>query len=177
MCEVLRVKLDRMKDECDKLAAQLNSKEDAHALLCKKYQLLQMELDEVSAVSIKTESCKCHAMIFFFCRNLCIMQTPRRFERLFLCHISTISKGCYIKSEGALQQQMASSLSSLTGPFSRRISSGYPCIDSKSDERKKKERERDCFSCSVGSLSRRDRMMTHSPPSNTVPLVPVSLTS
>ncbi|XP_019713591.1 centrosomal protein of 128 kDa isoform X2 [Hippocampus comes] len=47
LCEVLRVKLDRMKDECDKLAAQLNSKEDAHALLCKKYQLLKLELDEV----------------------------------------------------------------------------------------------------------------------------------
>ncbi|XP_051908249.1 centrosomal protein of 128 kDa-like isoform X2 [Hippocampus zosterae] len=47
LCEVLRVKLDRMKEECDKLAAQLKSKEDAHALLCKKYQRLKLELDEV----------------------------------------------------------------------------------------------------------------------------------
>ncbi|XP_037100784.1 centrosomal protein of 128 kDa-like isoform X1 [Syngnathus acus] len=49
LCEVLRVKLDRMKDECDKLAAQLNAKEDAHALLDKKYQLLQLELEEVKS--------------------------------------------------------------------------------------------------------------------------------
>ncbi|XP_054618195.1 centrosomal protein of 128 kDa-like isoform X2 [Dunckerocampus dactyliophorus] len=47
LCEALRVKLDRMKDECDKLAAQLSAKEDAHALLHKKYQLLELELDEV----------------------------------------------------------------------------------------------------------------------------------
>ncbi|XP_077366285.1 centrosomal protein of 128 kDa isoform X2 [Festucalex cinctus] len=47
LCEALRVKLDRMKDECDKLAAQLSSKEDAHVLLYKKYQLLKLELDEV----------------------------------------------------------------------------------------------------------------------------------
>ncbi|XP_061667427.1 centrosomal protein of 128 kDa-like isoform X2 [Syngnathoides biaculeatus] len=47
LCEALRIKLDRMKDECDKLAAQLSSKEDSHALLFKKYQLLQLELDEV----------------------------------------------------------------------------------------------------------------------------------
>nr|XP_057944012.1 centrosomal protein of 128 kDa-like isoform X2 [Doryrhamphus excisus] len=47
LCEALRVKLDRMKDECDKLAAQLSTKEDAHALLHKKYQRLKLELDEV----------------------------------------------------------------------------------------------------------------------------------
>ncbi|XP_061559944.1 centrosomal protein of 128 kDa-like isoform X2 [Phycodurus eques] len=47
LCEALCVKLDRMKYECDKLAAQLSSKEDAHALLYKKYQLLKLELDEV----------------------------------------------------------------------------------------------------------------------------------
>uniref|UniRef100_A0A3Q2YDA0 Centrosomal protein 128 n=1 Tax=Hippocampus comes TaxID=109280 RepID=A0A3Q2YDA0_HIPCM len=60
LCEVLRVKLDRMKDECDKLAAQLNSKEDAHALLCKKYQLLKLELDEVSAIRLLREEVREH---------------------------------------------------------------------------------------------------------------------
>ncbi|XP_057679141.1 centrosomal protein of 128 kDa-like isoform X3 [Corythoichthys intestinalis] len=48
LCEALRVKLDRMKDECDKLSAHLSSKEDAHALLYRKYQLLKLELDEAT---------------------------------------------------------------------------------------------------------------------------------
>ncbi|KAK2856502.1 hypothetical protein Q5P01_005237 [Channa striata] len=46
LCGALRIKLDRMKDECDKLAAQLNTKDEAHALLHRKYQLLKQELDE-----------------------------------------------------------------------------------------------------------------------------------
>lgn len=35
-----------MKEECDKLATQLSVKEDAHALIHKKYQLLKQELDD-----------------------------------------------------------------------------------------------------------------------------------
>ncbi|KAG7244291.1 hypothetical protein INR49_004430, partial [Caranx melampygus] len=46
LCGVLRIKLDRMKDECDKLAAQLSTKENAHALLQRKYHLLKQELDD-----------------------------------------------------------------------------------------------------------------------------------
>lgn len=46
LCEALRIKLDRMKDECDKLAAQLSSKDDAQALLQRKYWLLKEELDD-----------------------------------------------------------------------------------------------------------------------------------
>uniref|UniRef100_A0A8D3BWE6 Centrosomal protein 128 n=1 Tax=Scophthalmus maximus TaxID=52904 RepID=A0A8D3BWE6_SCOMX len=46
LCGVLRIKLDRMKDECDKLAAQLSTKDEAHALLNRKHQLLKQELDD-----------------------------------------------------------------------------------------------------------------------------------
>ncbi|XP_071387185.1 centrosomal protein of 128 kDa-like [Centroberyx affinis] len=46
LCGALRIKLDRMKDECDKLAEQLSTKEEAHALLRRKYQLLKQELDD-----------------------------------------------------------------------------------------------------------------------------------
>ncbi|XP_032398417.1 centrosomal protein of 128 kDa isoform X2 [Etheostoma spectabile] len=46
LCGALRIKLDRMKDECDKLAAQLSTKDEAHTLLHKKYQLLKQELDD-----------------------------------------------------------------------------------------------------------------------------------
>ncbi|XP_028996551.1 centrosomal protein of 128 kDa-like isoform X2 [Betta splendens] len=46
LCGALRIKLDRMKDECDKLAAQLNTKGEAHALLLRKYQTLKQEMDE-----------------------------------------------------------------------------------------------------------------------------------
>ncbi|XP_030576664.1 centrosomal protein of 128 kDa isoform X2 [Archocentrus centrarchus] len=50
LCGALRIKLDRMKDECDKLAAQLSTKDEAHALLHRKYQLLKQELeDEVTS--------------------------------------------------------------------------------------------------------------------------------
>ncbi|XP_061890372.1 centrosomal protein of 128 kDa-like isoform X2 [Entelurus aequoreus] len=49
LCQALSVKLDRMKDECDKMAAQLSTKEDAHALLHKKFQLLKLKLDEMSS--------------------------------------------------------------------------------------------------------------------------------
>ncbi|XP_031143922.2 centrosomal protein of 128 kDa isoform X1 [Sander lucioperca] len=46
LCGALRIKLDRMKDECDKLAAQLSTKDEAHTLLHRKYQLLKQELDD-----------------------------------------------------------------------------------------------------------------------------------
>ncbi|XP_018550298.1 centrosomal protein of 128 kDa isoform X2 [Lates calcarifer] len=46
LCGVLRIKLDRMKDECDKLAAQLSTKDETHALLHRKYHLLKQELDD-----------------------------------------------------------------------------------------------------------------------------------
>ncbi|XP_054474484.1 centrosomal protein of 128 kDa [Anoplopoma fimbria] len=46
LCGALRIKLDRMKDECDKLAAQLSTKDEAHTLLHRKHQLLKQELDE-----------------------------------------------------------------------------------------------------------------------------------
>ncbi|XP_044024462.1 centrosomal protein of 128 kDa-like isoform X3 [Siniperca chuatsi] len=46
LCGALRIKLDRMKDECDKLAAQLSTRDEAHALLHRKYQLLKQELDD-----------------------------------------------------------------------------------------------------------------------------------
>uniref|UniRef100_A0A3B4H7M7 Centrosomal protein 128 n=1 Tax=Pundamilia nyererei TaxID=303518 RepID=A0A3B4H7M7_9CICH len=53
LCGALRIKLDRMKDECDKLAAQLSTKEEAHALLHRKYQLLKQEVeDKVSLASL-----------------------------------------------------------------------------------------------------------------------------
>ncbi|XP_016534171.1 centrosomal protein of 128 kDa isoform X4 [Poecilia formosa] len=45
----LHIKLDRMKDECDKLVAQLHTKDDAYSLLQRKYQQLKQELkDKVS---------------------------------------------------------------------------------------------------------------------------------
>ncbi|XP_037305567.2 centrosomal protein of 128 kDa isoform X1 [Pungitius pungitius] len=46
LCGGLRTKLDRMKEECDKLAAQLSTKDHAHALLHTKYQLLKQEVDD-----------------------------------------------------------------------------------------------------------------------------------
>ncbi|XP_029902904.1 centrosomal protein of 128 kDa [Myripristis murdjan] len=46
LCGALQIKLDRMKDECDKLAEQLSTKEKTHALLQRKYQLLKKELDD-----------------------------------------------------------------------------------------------------------------------------------
>ncbi|KAM9703298.1 centrosomal protein of 128 kDa isoform 2-T2 [Menidia menidia] len=46
LCGALQIKLDRMKDECDKLAAQLSSKEEAHSILQRKCQLLKQELGE-----------------------------------------------------------------------------------------------------------------------------------
>ncbi|XP_047430385.1 centrosomal protein of 128 kDa isoform X3 [Mugil cephalus] len=46
LCGALHIKLDRMKDECDKLAAQLSTKDEAHALLQRKYQLLKQELED-----------------------------------------------------------------------------------------------------------------------------------
>ncbi|KAM8832560.1 centrosomal protein of 128 kDa isoform 2-T3 [Spinachia spinachia] len=46
LCGGLRSKLDRMKDECDKLAAQLSTKDHAHALLHTKYQLLKQEVED-----------------------------------------------------------------------------------------------------------------------------------
>ncbi|XP_068609992.1 centrosomal protein of 128 kDa [Brachionichthys hirsutus] len=44
LCGLLQVKLDRMKDECDKLVAQLGMKDEAHSLLHRKYQLLKQEV-------------------------------------------------------------------------------------------------------------------------------------
>ncbi|XP_054900104.1 centrosomal protein of 128 kDa-like isoform X2 [Poeciliopsis prolifica] len=45
----LHIKLDRMKEECDKLVAQLHTKDGAHSLLQRKYHQLKQELkDKVS---------------------------------------------------------------------------------------------------------------------------------
>uniref|UniRef100_A0A3P9PZK3 Centrosomal protein 128 n=1 Tax=Poecilia reticulata TaxID=8081 RepID=A0A3P9PZK3_POERE len=46
----LHIKLDRMKDECDKLVAQLHTKDDAHSLLQRKYQQLKQELKDKASV-------------------------------------------------------------------------------------------------------------------------------
>lgn len=43
---MLRIKLDKMKNECDKMAAQLSQKTRAHALVQNKYRLLRQELQE-----------------------------------------------------------------------------------------------------------------------------------
>uniref|UniRef100_A0A8C6NJ45 Centrosomal protein 128 n=1 Tax=Nothobranchius furzeri TaxID=105023 RepID=A0A8C6NJ45_NOTFU len=57
LCAALHIKLDRMKDECDKLAAQLCTKEEAHLLLHRKYQQLKQELeDKVSELRCASES-------------------------------------------------------------------------------------------------------------------------
>lgn len=42
---MLRIKLDKMKNECDKMAAQLSRKTQALALLQNKYQRLKEELE------------------------------------------------------------------------------------------------------------------------------------
>lgn len=44
--EALQIKLDRMKDECDKLAAQLSTEEESRSLLQRKYQLLKQQLED-----------------------------------------------------------------------------------------------------------------------------------
>lgn len=46
LCGMLRLKLDKMKNECDKMAAHLGKKTQAHALLQNKYHLLKEELEE-----------------------------------------------------------------------------------------------------------------------------------
>ncbi|KAK5623752.1 hypothetical protein CRENBAI_006765 [Crenichthys baileyi] len=46
LCAALHVKLDRMKDECDKLLAQLCTKDEAHSLLQRKHQQLKQELED-----------------------------------------------------------------------------------------------------------------------------------
>ncbi|XP_056437772.1 centrosomal protein of 128 kDa isoform X1 [Gadus chalcogrammus] len=42
---LLRLKLDRMKEECDKLAQELNTREEEHSLLHRNYQQLKHEVD------------------------------------------------------------------------------------------------------------------------------------
>lgn len=64
LCGALRIKLDRMKDECDKLVAQLSTNEEAHTLLHRKHQLLKQELDDkVSPASFTLP-------FFFFFSNI-----------------------------------------------------------------------------------------------------------
>ncbi|CAB1421250.1 unnamed protein product [Pleuronectes platessa] len=46
LCGVLRASLSRTKSESDKMAAQLRKNDEAYALLQRKYQQLQQELDE-----------------------------------------------------------------------------------------------------------------------------------
>lgn len=43
---MLRIKVDKMKNECDKMAAQLSKKTEAHAHLQSKYHALKQELEE-----------------------------------------------------------------------------------------------------------------------------------
>lgn len=52
LCGMLRIKLDKMKNECDKMAAQLSKKTQAHALLQNKYHLLKQELEEKVSLAL-----------------------------------------------------------------------------------------------------------------------------
>ncbi|KAM4713639.1 LOW QUALITY PROTEIN: centrosomal protein of 128 kDa [Anableps anableps] len=51
LCAALHTKLDRMKDECDKLVVQLCTKDEAHSLLQRKYQQLKQELEDKGRLS------------------------------------------------------------------------------------------------------------------------------
>ncbi|XP_008310994.1 centrosomal protein of 128 kDa isoform X2 [Cynoglossus semilaevis] len=55
LCGILRLKLDRMKDECDKLATQLSAKDEAQEVLQRKYHLLKQKLDD----KIKSDERRC----------------------------------------------------------------------------------------------------------------------
>ena len=46
LSRALRVKVDRMKEECDKLSQELITKEEAHSLLLRRHQLLKQDLDD-----------------------------------------------------------------------------------------------------------------------------------
>lgn len=66
LCEVLRIKLDKMKSECDKLATQLCVRDEAHALLLKKYQLLKQELHEGVRTPRLSPRALCQRFSLFF---------------------------------------------------------------------------------------------------------------
>lgn len=72
----LHIKLDKMKDECDKLVAQLHTKDGAHSLLQRKYQQLKQELkDKVSQaclVGIWGLYLWMEAILFY--NSICIVQ-------------------------------------------------------------------------------------------------------
>ena len=55
LCGVLHATLSRMKDESDKMAAQLRTKDEAYALLQRTYQQLQQELDDQLAQQLANE--------------------------------------------------------------------------------------------------------------------------
>lgn len=76
LCEALRAKLDRMKDECDKMAAQLSTTEDTNALIHRKYKLLEQELDD--NVSLSSLQCFLMKMTYIkFCERINSRQTSK----------------------------------------------------------------------------------------------------
>lgn len=62
LCAALNIKLDRMKDECDKLVAQLGTKDEAHSLLQRKYQQLKQDLED--KVSQALLGCVCTLCLY-----------------------------------------------------------------------------------------------------------------
>jgi len=89
LCGALQIKLDRMKDECDKLAAQLSSKEEARSVLHRKYQLLKQELGEkVSRTSF----------LNVFHPRLCRLTTPTPVLSRFATFSSRLLSLCLVKS-------------------------------------------------------------------------------
>ncbi|XP_027896284.1 centrosomal protein of 128 kDa isoform X2 [Xiphophorus couchianus] len=71
----LHIKLDKMKDECDKLVAQLHTKDGAHSLLQRKYQQLKQELKD--KVSVDEQRCVSESELSRLEKKIVTMEADR----------------------------------------------------------------------------------------------------
>ncbi|KAJ8009280.1 hypothetical protein DPEC_G00087260 [Dallia pectoralis] len=106
----LRVKLDRMKAECDRMLEEISGWEEQHSHLRRKYQLLQQELEDKMKVMVQeAESHKGSQDTIVSLENkLCCLETEQ--ESILSCVAEEIEAACRALSKDSQSKLKAISL-------------------------------------------------------------------
>ncbi|XP_010880803.2 centrosomal protein of 128 kDa isoform X2 [Esox lucius] len=110
LARALRVKLDRMKAECDRMTEELSGAEEQQSHLHRKYQLLKQELDHKVKVVIQTEESRKGSQdtVATLENKLCCLETEQ--ESILGCVAEEIEAACRALSKDSQGKLKAMSL-------------------------------------------------------------------
>ncbi|KAL0967578.1 hypothetical protein UPYG_G00254030 [Umbra pygmaea] len=110
LVRALRVKLDRMKAECDRMTDELSGGVEQHSLLRRKYQLLKQELDDKVKVTVLAEEHRRGSLetVANLEDKLCRLETER--ESILSCVGEELEAACRALSKDSQGKLKAISL-------------------------------------------------------------------